>query len=80
MTIAYLKMLKIIFLYVLCYVIDLQTRCNNVIINTILRRLVLQGSKLAVIIKSNICILESNIILSTHPKGWHNTSPLPPLC
>ena len=29
MTIAYLKMLKIIFLYVLCYVIDLQTKHNN---------------------------------------------------
>ena len=28
MTIAYLKMLKIIFLYVLCYVIDLQTKHN----------------------------------------------------
>ena len=41
MTIAYLKMLKIIFLYVLCYVIDLQTRHNNVRINTILQRLVL---------------------------------------
>ena len=41
MTIAYLKMLKIIFLYVLCYVIDLQTRCNNFRINTILQRLVL---------------------------------------
>ena len=41
MTIAYLKMLKIIFLYVLCYVIDLQTRRNNVRINTILQRLVL---------------------------------------
>lgn len=41
MTIAYLKMLKIIFLYVLCYVIDLQTRCNNVKINTILQRLAL---------------------------------------
>lgn len=41
MTIAYLKMLKIIFLYVLCYVIDLQTRRNQVRINTILQRLVL---------------------------------------
>ena len=41
MTIAYLKMLKIIFLYVLCYVIDLQTRRNHVRINTILQRLVL---------------------------------------